>query len=238
MNKERLHTIQYGKLHVMEMMKILLLVVLTFFFKNSFAQDQWKNIYSQPAWAARDKWQKSEEIVRFLHISSGSRVADIGCHEGYMTFKLARAVQSRGTVYAVDVALPKLEKLKDYAETNNIKNIITIQGDYNNPKLPPDILDAVLILDTYHEMDDHDQILQYIKHSLKKGGRILICDPIADIRRKLSRSEQEGKHELAMEFAVADLIHAGFKISYQQDSFIDRTKEKGDKMWVIVGIKE
>lgn len=219
-------------------MKLLLPAIFFLFTANSFAQDQWKNIYSQPAWAARDKWQKSDEIIRLLNISSGSQVADIGCHEGYMTFKLAKAVKTNGFVYAVDVASAKLEKLKKYAEENSIENIATIQGDDDNPKLPSNVLDAVLILDTYHEMDDHDAILQCIKTSLKQGGRLLICDPIADARRKLSRTEQENKHELAMEFAEDDLKKAGFKIRYRQDFFIDRTKEKGDKMWVVVGVKE
>ena len=41
-----------------------------------------------------------------------------------------------------------------------------------------------------------------------------------------------------MEFALADLKKAGLKIFYQKDNFIDRTKEKGDKMWVVVAVKE
>jgi hypothetical protein len=41
-----------------------------------------------------------------------------------------------------------------------------------------------------------------------------------------------------MEFALADLRKAGFKILLQEDPFIDRTKEKGDKMWVIIAVKE
>ena len=45
------------------------------------------------------------------------------------------------------------------------------------------------------------------------------------------------KHELGMEFALADLTKAGFVIIKKQDSFVDRTKEKGDKMWLIVARK-
>jgi tRNA A58 N-methylase Trm61 len=47
------------------------------------------------------------------------------------------------------------------------------------------MLDAVIILDTYHEMDDHDQILQHIKASLKSGGRLVLCEAIADESQKL-----------------------------------------------------
>ena len=219
-------------------MKVTLIALFFLFHVYAFAQDPWKNIYSQHAWAARDKWQKSEELIRLLNISSGSQVADIGCHEGYMTFKLAKAVQKNGSVYAVDVDAGKLEKVKKHALEKKIAQIKIIKGDYDNPKLPSNTLDAAIILDTYHEMDDHDEILQHIKTSLKRGGRLLICDPIADSRRKLSRTEQERKHELAMEFALADLKKAGFKILHQKDPFIDRTKEKGDKMWVVVGMKE
>ena len=66
-------------------------------------------------------------------------------------------------------------------------------------RLPPDQvakLDAIIILDTYHEMDDHDEILAHVKNSLKPGGKLVICEPIADERRKLARDDQERRHEL------------------------------------------
>jgi hypothetical protein len=37
-----------------------------------------------------------------------------------------------------------------------------------------------------------------------------------------------------MKFALDDLKKAGFNITFQEEAFIDRVKEKGDKMWVIV----
>jgi ubiquinone/menaquinone biosynthesis C-methylase UbiE len=219
-------------------MKIAITLLFFLFYGFSFAQDPWKNIYSQHAWAARDKWQKPAELIRLLNISSGSQAADVGCHEGYMTFKLAQKVEGKGVVFAVDVDAAKIEKVRKRALENNLNQIKVIKGDPDDPKLPSNTLDAVIILDTYHEMDDHDQILQHIKTALKQGGRLLICEPIAESRRELSRSEQEKKHELAMKFALADLKKAGFKIFYQKDNFIDRTKEKGDRMWVVVAVKE
>lgn len=218
-------------------MKFLVWILLIFLCGSALAQDPWKNIYSQQAWAARDKWQRSEEIIRLLRISQGSRVADIGCHEGYMTFKLAREVGESGLVYAVDVEQGKLDKVRKRADENGIAQIRTVKGDRHDPKLPAGILDAVIILDTYHEMAAHAEILQHVKASLKKGGRLLICEPIADERRILSRAEQEKKHELALEFALADLKNAGLRIVHQKDNFIDRTKEKGDRMWVVVAEK-
>jgi SAM-dependent methyltransferase len=119
----------------------------------------------------------------------------------------------------------------------NIDNVVTIKGDYDDPKLAINSLDAVIILDTYHEMDDHDKILIKVKSALKAGGRLVICEPIEDSRRKLTRQQQESKHELAMDFALEDLKKAGYNILFQKDPFADRTQVKGDKMWIIVATK-
>lgn len=218
-------------------MRKYLTFLLVFFAFLSFGQDPLKNVYTQSAWAERDKWQKADELIRQLTIKTGSNVADIGSHEGYMTVKLSSVVGNTGRVYAVDVEQSKLDKLKDHLLKKNITNVALIKGDDDNPKLPVNSLDAVIILDTYHEMDDHDKILLHIKSALKRGGRLVLCEPIADERRKLTREDQERKHELGMSFALEDLQKAGFTILKQQDPFVDRSKEKADKMWLIVAVK-
>ncbi len=213
------------------------ILVLLFFAHESTGQDSWKNVYSESAWADRDKWQKAEELIKYLNLKPSGQVADVGCHEGYMTVKLSAVVGASGKIYAVDVEQAKLDNLTAILTKRNITNVKAIKGDYDDPKLPVNQLDAVIILDTYHEIDDHDKILQHIKNSLKSGGRLVLCEAIADSRRSSSREDQERKHELGLNFALEDLKKAGFTIVKQQDSFVDRTKEKGDKMWIIVASK-
>ncbi len=200
--------------------------------------DPWKNVYTESAWKERDSWQRADEIIKHLKIQQGSHVADIGSHEGYMTIKLSQVVGKTGKVWAVDVDAYKLEKLRQHAVSRNAMNIETIKGDYDNPHLPANALDAVIILDTYHEMDDHDKILAHIKTALKKNGRLVLCEPIAESRRNAARSAQEARHELGMNFALEDLQKAGFKVRSQIDPFTDRVKIKGDVMWLVVAEKE
>jgi len=216
----------------------LFILMLCFLAHESEGQDSWKNVYSESAWAERDKWQKAEELIKHLNLKSSAQVADVGCHEGYITIKLSTVVGASGNVFAVDVEQPKLDKLTAILTKRNIKNVKIIKGDYDDPKLPVNQLDAVIILDTYHEMEEHDKILQHIKSSLKSGGRLVLCEAIAADRRKATRADQERKHELGINFALEDLKKAGFIIVTQQDPFVDRTKEKGDKMWLIVAEKK
>ena len=178
--------------------RIYLMVLACLFTFSLSAQDQWKNVYTKSAWTDRDKWQKSGELIRQLNLKQGSQVADIGCHEGYMTFKLSTVVGEKGLVYAVDVEQNKLDQLKINQEQSKVKNVVAVKGDYDDPKLPVNSLDAVIIVDTYHEMDDHDAILQHLMKGLKRGGRLVVCEPIAEERRKMLRADQERKHELGV----------------------------------------
>jgi len=201
------------------------------------AQEDWKNVYNETAWADRDKWQKADELIAQLNLKPGSRVADIGCHEGYMAVKLSKVVGQNGRVYAVDVEQGKLDRLKVNCEKREISNVVAVLGNYNDPKLPENTLDAVIIIDSYHEMKSHDEILQHIMAALKVNGRLVLCEPIAKSRRDQMRDDQERKHELGMNFALQDLQKAGFTILKKQDPFVDRS-EKGDEMWLLVAQKK
>ena len=109
-----------------------------------------------------------------------------------------------------------------------------IKGDYDDPKLPTGELDAVLIMDTYHEMDDYKEVLKHVKRSLKPDGRLVLIEPISGEREKWSRKRQEEKHEISIRFACEDLKRAGYSITKEENPFIDRKEIKGDKLWMII----
>jgi predicted methyltransferase len=201
------------------------------------AQNDWKDVYSEKAWEARDSWQRPDEIIEMLELSSDGVVADIGSHEGYFTMKLARRV-SQGIVYAVDLSATRLERLEKIAKERHINNVRATQGKPDDPGLTANSLNAVLIVDTYHEIKNYKIFLQNVKTALKKGGRLVICEPIALERIGSSREDQYRKHELELKFVLADLQEGGFEIVRQEEDFVDRLKEKGDRMWIVIAQKK
>jgi len=217
------------------MIRLMFNVCLMFISISVFGQ--YNNIYTESAWAERDKWQHPEWIIDAMQAKPGDHVADIGSHEGYMTVKLAIAVGPKGRVYAVEVNSYKLEKLEGYLKERNYSNVELINGDYDDPKTPINRMDAILILDTYHEIDDYKSILNHLKNSLKTNGRLVIIEPVADERKDWTRSKQTAKHEIALRYVRVELEEAGYNIIDQKELFLDRTEEKGDKLWLLVAMK-
>jgi len=176
--------------------------------------------------------------MKTMGVEEGIHVADIGCHQGYMTVKLAKKVGKKGRVYAVDINNYQLKKLKENLQKRELQDVVEIiKGDNDDPKLPVSKLDAAIILDSYHEMDSYEEILLHIKKALKPGGRLVIVEPIADQRNGWSRKKQAEKHEISIRYVIKDLKNAGFELIQDITPFIDRTKQKGDKMWMLVAKK-
>ncbi len=213
------------------MMRFLLIAILLPL--TCSAQNPWKDVYTESTWTERDTWQKPDTLIEFLKLTKRSLVADIGSHEGYFAMKLAAAVPE-GVVYAVDISESKLQKLEEISVRRGFSNVRPILAAPDNPKLPPGGIDAVLIVDTYHEIRDHDTFLINLKKALKPGAVVVICEPLADERKGQPRDAQFRKHELESRYALEDLRKAEFSILHHEERFVDRTEQKGDTMWVIV----
>ena len=127
----------------------------------------------------RDQWWKPEQIMDALVIADGSVVADVGAGGGWFTIRLARRVGPNGVVYAEDIQPEMIEAINRRVQHENLANVKPVLGTANDPRLPPG-LDAVLIADSYHEMDDPPgaavTLLRNLAGSLKPQGRLGIVN--------------------------------------------------------------
>ena len=112
-----------------------------------------------------------------LRIADGSVVADLGAGGGWFTVRLARRVGPNGRVYAEDVQHQMIDSMKRRVEREGLKGrVITTLGSDVDPRLPPGVLDAALIVDSYHEMGQPVLLLRNLARSLKPEGRIGIVN--------------------------------------------------------------
>lgn len=126
----------------------------------------------------REAWQKPDQVMDALHVAEGTTVADIGAGGGWFTMRLARRVEPNGRVYAVDVQRLMIEAISRRIEREGLnKIVIPVLGDYDDPKLPAGArIDAVLIVDAFHEMEDPVLLLKNVSRTLQPQGRIGIID--------------------------------------------------------------
>jgi SAM-dependent methyltransferase len=125
----------------------------------------------------REAWQKPDQVMDALHVAEGTTVADLGAGGGWFTMRLARRVGRQGRVYAVDVQRLMIEAIGRRIEREGLTGIVTtVLGEYADPKLPPNALDAVVIVDAFHETQDPVRLLRNVSRSLRPQGRIGIIE--------------------------------------------------------------
>jgi predicted methyltransferase len=120
----------------------------------------------------RDVWQRPDQIMDALSIAEGSVVADLGAGSGWFTIRLAVRVGPNGRVYAEDIQPQMIEVIKRRLARENLSNVEVKLGKPDDPQLPPNSLDAALIVDAYHEMEQPVTLLRNVARALKPAGLI------------------------------------------------------------------
>lgn len=124
----------------------------------------------------REAWQRPDQIMDVLRVADGSRVADLGAGGGWFTIRLARRVGPNGVVYAEDIQRLMIEAIERRVQKEGLQNVRTVLGVKDDPRLPAAALDAVLIVDAFHEMDEPVAVLRNAARALKPQGLIGIID--------------------------------------------------------------
>jgi ubiquinone/menaquinone biosynthesis C-methylase UbiE len=128
----------------------------------------------------RDAWQRPDQIMDALQIGENSVVADLGAGGGWFTVRLARHVGPNGRVYAEDIQPEMIQAIERRMQREGLKNVTTQRGTADDPRLPPDALDAVLIVDAYHEIENPVALLRNVRTALKPSGVVGIINSKKD----------------------------------------------------------
>ena len=158
-----------------------------------------------PTWLIRDNRQEEENsaaLLKNLKLKPGMTVCDMGCGNGYYTLQMAKLIQPKGKVLAVDIQLGMLQLLQERADEQEIANIKPILSSVIDPKLPKNKVDLILCVDVYHEFSYPEQMLKSMRESLAPGGVIALAeyreeDPLVPIKplHKMSKKQIMKEYE-------------------------------------------
>jgi len=177
----------------------------------------------------RDQWQRPGEIIQKLNLKEGSVVVDLGSGVGYFTLKLSRVVGKSGKVLPVDIKKFPLRVLRIRAFLERERNVDVILGEPDDPHLPPAGVDAVLVLNTYHELNHPAKILDQLSRSLKPSGHLVIVDRSPSSAHGMGPESED--HAVASVEVETTLRRQGFEVIQRDDHF---TEQPGDGLWWII----
>jgi predicted methyltransferase len=171
----------------------------------------------QPAAPALDPAWKVPEVIAFIGLKKGDKVADI--IGGRLTGSLAEAVGPTGKVYAVETAeivkghAQLLDRMKALAAQS--PNVVVSDEPVAAPL--PTGLDAVFIRQNYHDLYDKfmgpadvPAFNKAVFAALKPGGVYVVLDHAAVAGSGIGASET--LHRIDPARVKADVLAAGFKL--------------------------
>jgi len=158
------------------------------------------------AWLDRPEREYEEApslLVKSLKLTPGMVVADIGAGSGYLSFMMARKIAPKGKVYAVDIQPEMLQIVQSKANRAGIRNVIPNLGSTTNPRLDPESIDLMIMVDVYHEFDKPFEMTENMVKALKKGGRLVFVEyrkenPLVPIKEVHKMTEAQVKKEMAI----------------------------------------
>jgi predicted methyltransferase len=184
----------------------------------------------------RDQWQRPSEVVGLLALTEGNTVVDFGCGAGYFALKLSPIVGITGTVLATDIRRESLAFLWIRAVLGRRRNLRIIHGEPDDPRLPSEPVDAILISNTFHELTAPARALTTLSRTLKPGGRMVILDRDSRAGDGMQATPLITPHGMTPASAERHLRSAGFAVVERDDRFIDRPDDD-DVWWIIVARK-
>jgi predicted methyltransferase len=157
----------------------------------------------------RDEEQQPDEVIRTMGLRNGDTVADIGAGTGYFTRRLAKAVAPSGRVWAVDIQPEMIALLKRSIENAGLVNVVPVLGTGDDPKLPKDSLDWILLVDVYHELQQPRAMLARMREALRATGRVALIEYRLEGTSALHIREE---HRMSPEQVLAEWQGAGFRL--------------------------
>jgi len=119
---------------------------------------------------------QAEKRISYLNLKPGDVVADIGAGTGVFSRVMAEAVGPTGKVYAEEIQQALLDYIDMRSEKEGIDNIVTVFGEFDDPKLPTSDVDVAWFHDVFHAVEKKENMLKNLVSYMKPKSRIAITE--------------------------------------------------------------
>ncbi len=160
----------------------------------------------------RDAWQRPDEVIAHMAIRAGSTVVDLGAGTGYFLERLSQAVGPTGTVLALDVEPKMVEFARRRAEERGLGNVVVREAKAADPGLPDRSVERILIVNTWHHIDERAEYAAKLARALAPAGQVWIVDFTLESDRG-----PPAQHRLSAEQVVAELEAGGLRATVVRD---------------------
>lgn len=158
--------------------------------------------------------QPPEKIMDAIGLKEGMIIGDIGAGRGRLAVWFAARVAESGKVYANDIDKDALDYIERRCKRHNIKNIITILGEVEDPLLPEKELDIAFMINVYHHLAKPFELVRNTLPSLKPNGILAI------VERNPSKAGGVSRESTLSEKLIETVEKAGFKL-VKTDDFLE-----------------
>ncbi|MBP7450735.1 MAG: class I SAM-dependent methyltransferase [Flavobacteriales bacterium] len=121
----------------------------------------------------RDAYQQPEKVLAYLGDLRGKHIMDIGAGSGYFSVKLAA---NGAQVIAADVNDEFLAHITERITKEGLKHIEPRKIPFDAPGLNDREVDMVLIVNTYHHIEDRAAYFAKVKVGTKTDGELVVID--------------------------------------------------------------
>jgi ubiquinone/menaquinone biosynthesis C-methylase UbiE len=181
--------------------------------------DEWVTTLEGPQ---RITTLKIDEVIAKLGLKPGAVVADIGAGSGIFSTPLAKAIGPTGKLYAVDIDKDLLKHVDQRSKKENVRNVVTVLGEFDDPKLPVRNLDLAFINDVLHHIKNRATYLKALSSYVKPTGRIAIIE--MDIKDPATPHKAQPELLVSRDDMIRWMADAGFKVAQEHADLFPGTK--------------